>query len=182
MYQHAEVPLDEGISSFFFVCGHCRKGVCVEADRGMMCIISTQRWNAVHRVYPEPEPTDAPKHTPPAVAQDFVEAKTSLRIGNFKAACIMAGSAIETALVEFGAQKGGLKDKIDKLASEHVLTPALAEWAHEVRGIRVDSAHQAERGATVSEADARQAVHFAEMLFYYLYTLPGMIAERRHAA
>lgn len=146
---------------------------------GLMCRPDMLRFEMVAKYYPEPEPTDAPKHTPPAVAQDFVEAKTSLRIGNFKAASIMAGSAIETALVEFGAQKGGLKDKIDKLASEHVLTPALAEWAHEVRGIRVDTAHQAERGATVSEADAQQAVHFAEMLFYYLYTLPGMIEERR---
>ncbi len=122
---------------------------------------------------------DAPPYTPQAVAEDFHEAKFNMLHGNIKSACIMAGSAVETACVQFGAINGGLKEKIKTLLNAGIVTQGLADWAQEIRGVRVDAAHQAEREATLTQRDAEDAVLFAEMLFTYLYTLPAKIAERR---
>ena len=94
----------------------------------------------------------------------------------------MAGNAIETALIEHGANGGGLKDKIDSLAKRNVITQSLADWAHELKSIRNDAAHHAEKGTVLERKDAEDAVQFAEMLFLYLYTLPGMVAARREKA
>lgn len=91
----------------------------------------------------------------------------------------MAGSSIETACVQFGAVDGGLKGKIRKLHDDGIITQSLADWAQELREIRVDAAHQAERESVITKEDAEQAVYFAEMLFTYLYKLPKMIEERR---
>lgn len=167
---------------YFFTCGSCFEGVCGKSSDHFTYNPHDLRFHHFNRFYPEPNEVDAPNYTPDSVASDYIEAKTSLQHGNIKAACIMAGNAIETALIEHGATGGGLKDKIDSLAKAYVITPSLAEWAHEIKGIRNEAAHHAERGTTPEKKDAEDAVQFAEMLFLYLYTLPGMVADRRKKA
>lgn len=78
-----------------------------------------------------------------------------------------------------GAVKGGLRDKIRFMAQEHIITPALEEWAEEIKNIGNDAAHAAERRSDLTLEDARDAINFLEMLLTYLYSLPEMIAERR---
>lgn len=157
-------------------CGHCGNPVVAI----FASPISEERktgFGQILHYYPEPQSEDAPPYTPQKVARDFEEAKFSLIHGKYKSACIMAGSAIETACVQFGAIDGGLKGKVNKLRKDGIITQSLADWAQEIREIRIDAAHEAEREAKVTREDAEQAVYFAEMLFRYLYTLPGMIKE-----
>lgn len=166
----------------FLRCGHCGNPVVAIFTSH----ISEERkaeFAQILRYYPEPQSEDAPPFTPPKIASDFEEAKFNLIHGKYKAACIMAGSAIETACVQFGETgRNGLADKINKLQAKGVITQSLADWAREIRAIRVNAAHEAEREAEITREDAEQAVYFAEMLFRYLYTLPGMIEERRKKA
>ena len=162
----------------FWKCSNCGKGVCGESNyslgRGEF------HFEKFFETYPVPSKSSAPKFTPDDIASDFYEAKTSLNHGNFKAACMMARSTVETAVVSMGATKGGLKGKIKELADKNIITQSLAEWADEVKEIGNDATHMAERGSSPpTQADAEDAVRFTEMLLMYMFTLPGMIAERR---
>lgn len=159
-------------------CGHCNSPI-VATIHGLIVEGRKIRFSDIISYYPQPDTENAPKYTPPPVAKDFEEAKFNLIHGQYKSACIMSGSAIETACVKAGAVDGGLKEKIKKLHKDGIITQSLADWAQELREIRVDAAHQAERESEITKEDAEQAVYFAEMLFTYLYTLPALIGERR---
>ncbi|MBD5417341.1 MAG: DUF4145 domain-containing protein [Desulfovibrio sp.] len=160
------------------MCGHCQSPV-VAAFRGPLLEGRRIKFSDISGYFPHPDRDKAPEYTPEPVAKDFEEAKFNLIHGKYKSACIMAGSSIETACVQFGAVDGGLKGKIRKLHDDGIITQSLADWAQELREIRVDAAHQAERESVITKEDAEQAVYFAEMLFTYLYKLPKMIEERR---
>ena len=166
-------------SNVFLQCNNCGMGVCGVVPNVRDDLAQRAEFEEYSCIFPEPQSTKAPSFTPPDVASDYLEAATSFRHGNIKSACIMAGSAIETAAVLFGAKHGGLKDKIKYLADNHIITPALAEWATEIKDIRVDAAHAAEKKVELTRKDAADAVNFTEMFLIYLFTLPGMVAERR---
>ena len=173
---------DKNMVSVFLTCGHCGRCVCAEAPLDHQFSTGEYKnitYETFTRIFPEPISNDAPQYTPKNVADDFKEAKFCMSHGSIKSACIMAGSALETACVQFGATSGGLKQKIDKLLADGVISRSLAEWAQEIRGIRIDAAHHAERNSTVTQSDAEEAVYFTEMVLTYLYTLPGRIAARR---
>lgn len=160
----------------FWQCSNCGKGACGESP-----------WHAIEGrfdfekftdFYPRFEPVEAPKGTPEDVANAFMTAKKNLKSGqhgDYEAACIMARRSVELAVKGAGGEGHSLKAKIDDLEARRIISPALREWAHEVRDIGNDGAHE----AAVTQQDAEQAVYFAEMLFTYLYTLPEMIEERR---
>lgn len=169
-----------GIYQSFWRCNNCDKSVVGEITRQPVYKGTAYELGDFLNIYPEPKPIEAPKGTPDDVADDYKEALRGLRVGNIKSSCIMAGSAVETACVHCGATDGGLKQKIAKLRAEGIVTKSLADWADEIRSIRIDAAHHADRGAQVTREDAEEAVAFAEMLFTYLYTLPGMIDARRN--
>ena len=168
----------------FWICGGCTHAVIIESawidtsgKRDMAGDVLVLPKNKT--VIPAPPACDAPRGTPDDIAADFREAKSCLFHKNIKAACILARSALETTAVRQGAVKGGLRDKIRFMAREHIITPALAEWAEEIKDIGNDAAHAAERRSDLTLEDARDAINFLEMLLTYLYSLPDMIAERR---
>ena len=158
----------------FWRCGNCGRGVCIES-LGINFHSQNPIVNLMN-MYPNSATFDAPEHTPENIAGDYKTAKKNLLGNEYKAASIMARTALEAAVKEFDARGVNLKQKIDNLAEQHVITQSLAEWAHEIRDIGNDAAHES---SPISQADAEQAVYFAEMLFTYLFTLPGMIEERR---
>ena len=162
----------------FWICSSCEKGVCGESrfalpERGRF------DYSEFTEIYPAPSPNIAPEFTPEQVASDFIEAVSGLKNGNYKSASLMARTSLETAVNLFSAQGANLKQKIDNLAGRNIITAALSEWAHEIRDIGNEAAHDA---GPINEDDARAAVDFAEMLYTYLFTLPRRIAKRRHSA
>ena len=161
----------------FWQCSECGKGVCGESRFPLPVYGSFAYFNFIE-TYPAPPPNVAPEFTPEQVASDFIEAVSSLKNRNYKAASLMARTSLETAMNLFNAQGANLKQKIDDLAARHVITAALSEWAHEIRSIGNEAAHDS---GTIEEKDARAAVEFAEMLYTYLFTLPERIARRRRS-
>jgi predicted metal-binding protein len=163
----------------FWKCGHCGGGVCGESGYSLT---SNEIFDAYlfSRIYPEAKPLEAPQYTPENIAKSYKTAVKNLRNGgddsDYEAAVLMARKALEAACNFFNAQGFNLKQKINYLAEHRVITPALAEWAHEIRDIGNEAAHES---GPFTKVDAEQTVYFAEMLFTYLFTLPGMIAERR---
>ena len=159
----------------FWRCSNCGKGVCGESESMFGAPKGVFGYDQFSDMYPKPYSNTAPDHTPDRVAADFREAVSSLKNSNCTAASLMARRAVERAAKTLGAKGGGLKDLIEFLEKRNLITQTLAAWAYEIRDIGVTAAHK----DAITEKDARDAVNFAEMLFVYLFELPGRITERR---
>lgn len=166
-----------------WVCPLCYSAVCtetykkpVEGDNGF----NDSFFHNV-KIYPSIEDLDAPDGTPGNVADAYRAALVNLKTegpGFWEAAAIMARRSIELAIAGIdGVKKGSLKSMIDEMGAKGLLTKAMVDWANEVRIIGNEGAH--ENGLT--REDAEQAVYFAEMLFTYIFKLPGMLEKRRLA-
>ncbi|WP_249333895.1 DUF4145 domain-containing protein [Comamonas sp. PE63] len=138
----------------------------------------------LEKVWPTLPPIDAPQSTPEKVARSFVEAAKSRRSGLWNAACGSYRRCMELALKEFApdVEAWKLEKRIDKLAAEHRITPALQTWAHE---LRLDGNEALHGDDDATEDMAEQMHHLTYFLLTYLYTLPNQIEEvrvRREAA
>ena len=132
------------------------------------------------RVYPELQELTVPQNTPENIARNYKTALRNLDSGadaDFEAAGILVRKALETAVNESNAQGANLKQKIDNLADNLIITRHMQQWAHEIRVIGNEAAHE---DTPLTREDAVDAVNFTEMLLTYLFTLPGMIEERRN--
>ena len=91
---------------------------------------------------------------------------------NYDAAGTMFRTALEAGLKEkFPAIGGMLNQRIQQAATNHGLTPDLAEWADRIRLDANPAAHDDE----FSKEDAENLHAFTELVFMYLFTLPGML-------
>lgn len=126
--------------------------------------------------YPPPATPNAPDHLPPNVEAYFLEAAANVKTGP-NAAGAMLRKTIDVALKHMDPDlTGKLVTRIDKAAKSGKLTPQLAEWAHHVRLEGNDAVHD-DDPFTVEEAAALHK--FTELVLMYLFTLPGMLEERR---
>lgn len=161
----------DGIKSLFLHCKNC--GRCVVAEMKDSIELQPVFDNFTH-LYPELFPTDIPQFLPEKVESQFIQAKHSLQVNYYEAACIMARRCIETVCTYFNAEGNNLYSKIDNLQTRGLLTQALTDWAHEIRDIGNDATHD-----NITKQDANDAVYFSEMLLIYLYTLPEKIRQRK---
>ena len=76
------------------------------------------------------------------------------------------------------AGKGSLEKRIDNLPESTGITAAMKEWAHQIRHLGNDAAHE-DDPFSPEEANALQS--FTELFLTYAFTLPGMLAARRAA-
>lgn len=126
--------------------------------------------------YPPPTTPDAPDHLPPNVKEFFLEAAANVKTGP-NAAGAMLRKSIDVALKHMDpALTGKMIARIDKAAKSGKLTPELAKWAHHVRLEGNDAVHD-DDPFTAEEAEA--LFEFTELVLMYLFTLPGMLKERR---
>lgn len=93
------------------------------------------------------------------------------------AAAVMAGSAVDAMLKDKKYEKGSLYERIDKAVEEHLLTPAMGDWAHWVRLGSNRPRHADKDKPHISPEEARQAVEFADALGQFLYVLSSRISK-----
>lgn len=98
------------------------------------------------------------------------------------AAAVMAGSAVDAMLKELGYTDGSLYSRIDHAVSDHVLTDAMGNWAHEVRLGSNRPRHADEDEPHVTDEQAQQSVEFAEALGEFLFVLTARIERGINAA
>lgn len=130
--------------------------------------------------YPKRVPKADPA-VPEKVASDFVEAHKCFDVGALRACTTMCRRAVQAVALDQGGQGDTLFKQVEDLAGRHVITPALAEWAHQARAIGVAGAH-ADVPSDVNEEDAAAALKFTESLIEYVYVMPATIAARRGQA
>ncbi len=100
--------------------------------------------------------------------------------GNEEASGTMYRMALDVSLKFVASDlKGTLAARIDALVAKNLLTPSLGEWAHQIRLLGNDTAHEAEAPSRDELASLRS---FSDMVLRYLFTLPKLVAMRKSVA
>ncbi len=166
-------------SDLFAQCAYCNRGIIAgfstlkeDSDLGR----HIRQGGLPDSIVPAPPSLDAPPHTPDSAARFFKQGRDNMS-GNWDAAGTMFRSALEAALKDkFPDLSGTLFERIQKAAEHNALTPDLAEWAHE---IRIEGNQAAHEDQPYQREDAERLEAFTDMVFRYLFTLPGMLQERK---
>ena len=128
--------------------------------------------------YPKPTVPEAPEHLPENVQIYYLEA-----VANVKTSPNAAGAMFRTALEEglktihsSAKKKETLQNRIDSAAAAGRITQDLAKWSHQVR---VEGNNAVHADAPFTREEAKNLHRFTELVMMYLFTLPGMLKERR---
>lgn len=172
--------------NMMFNCNHCQRAVVlyVETHDGQpprdVSIDSRiyQHNFASMDIQPHIEPIEAPYHCPNNVSESFIKAEQTLRLNFFDTAAIMARKALELAIKDISpdSERVALFNRIEKLSSEGKITPALKEWAQQIRDVGNDAAHETDE---VTKQEAEQTVSFVKYFLIYIYTLPKQVEIAR---
>ena len=90
-------------------------------------------------------------------------------------AILLAASSVDAMLKEKKYIDGSLNTRIDKAAKEHVITDAMAEWAHKIRLDANDQRHADQKAPLPTEEEARQCLDFAVALGQFMFVLPTRV-------
>lgn len=141
-------------------------------------------WDVIS-ISPENRPPDVPKYLPETVGKFFYQAISAARRNDMPdTAVIMCRRTLEAAIQDHGETNGWLATRIKNLADKGKITPSLADWAHHIRELGNEAAHDL---APLPEGKdglsrARSLVEFTRLVLMYLYTLPGMVGEAKAKA
>lgn len=129
-------------------------------------------------VWPKPPMPAAPSSLPASVERAFIQAEKNLAMPDCEeAAATMYRRSLDLGLKEcFPEEKGTLDAKLKRLVKEKKLPEAVGDWAHEVRVIGNDGAHDLDG---VSREDLLDARNFIDTVLKYLFTLPAQITARK---
>lgn len=131
----------------------------------------------VIRTWPEGTPISCPEHTPDRPKNLYLQGLDNLRRQNWDAAGMAFRTSLDQALRRLHPEgKGTLALRIDSLPSEIGVTPSMKEWAHEIRTLGNEAAHEDE---PFDEESTKDLQSFTEVFLMYAFTLPGMLAARR---
>lgn len=95
---------------------------------------------------------------------------------------MLAASAVDAMLKHKGYTKGSLNSRIDNAAEDHLITTAMAEWAHEVRLDANEQRHADDEAPLPGPQEARLSTEFAIALGDFLFVFPDRVAEGRRKA
>ena len=152
-------------------------------------------------VHPKPQPLDIPKHLPEEIAVHYREAVDTLRHRNFIAAGMVfrkvlqlattalatdvkratdvedEGSKTESIADWFRRKKLKLGQRVDALADQNLITPAMRDWADQIRIDGNEATHGEEKPFT--QTDSEQMKAFTEVFLMYAFTLPESVKLAR---
>ena len=128
--------------------------------------------------YPKSKVSTAPKYLPNNINKFFLQSATSLKSGNLDASSMMSRKVLEVAVKTLNLEgKGSLYKRIEELSKLGKITEELKDWAHIIRDDGNEASHEEE---PVTEEFASELLSFTEMFLMYTFTMPGMVASRRH--
>lgn len=130
---------------------------------------------AILEVYPSIPKEDLPADVPTKVLKQFSEGCEVLKASPNGAAALFR-RCLEIGLREIDPNltARSLQARIDKLADDHKVTPALKDWAHR---LRLDGNEAVHGDDDVDEAQAIQMRELTRYLLLYLFTLPAQIKK-----
>jgi len=175
-----------------FKCNKCQGGLVVEyhfrtnhghASPGVTNVDPSTVGFSPVKYYPGRMPPSMPAFTPEPLDRYFQQAIDALQGDSPDASGAMSRKVIDVStqklLGEDAKKFGTIQKRIDELASRHILTPDLQEWAHVIRLEGNDASHD-EDPYTIAEAD--ELLSFVELYLTYVYAMPGRLKARRERA
>jgi hypothetical protein len=146
----------------FYVCSTCG---------GVVTASSVALNSGVQQIFPKNESVD--EAIPKTARAYLTQAMQSLHAP--AGVVMLAASAVDSMLKEKNYKTGSLYNRIEKAASEHVITGDMAKWAHEVRLDANDQRHADEAVQLPTETDARKCIDFAKALGEFMFVLPSRV-------
>lgn len=138
---------------------------------GIVTAWAVESGRTVEEVFPSSPGVDP---TIPSPAKEYLQqGLESLHVP--AGAVMLAASAVDAMLKVKGYKEGWLYERIDKAAQDHLITPEMAKWAHEVRLDANDPRHADEKTPLPDGTGARKAVDFAQALAQFLFVLPARV-------
>ncbi len=155
-------------------------------------------------VHPKPQPMVAPEHVSEEIAYEYIAGVDSLRRATemrnnpsqaaalataagmmFRKVLLRATTALATQVKledktladQFRRKNLKLEPRINKLADHHLITPAMRDWAHQIR----DDGNEANHGEdeVFEQSDAKQMQAFTELFLVYAFTMPERVRLAR---
>lgn len=90
---------------------------------------------------------------------------------------MLAASSVDAMLKSSGYVEGSLYSRIEKAATNHLITTQMATWAHDVRLDANDHRHADEDAPLPTKADAQRAIDFAKALGMFMFVLPARVTR-----
>ena len=153
-----------------YVCASCGGAILVSTKRDpQRNIINSE----IEEILPAPVQLS---DTIPETARRFLaQAQESLHAPD--GAVMLAASAVDALLKAKEYREGSLYARIKKAVDDHVLTPDMGLWAHQVRLEANNPRHADDEEPHASEIAARQSVEFALALANFLFELPTRVTR-----
>lgn len=145
-----------------YCCGRC----------GGLVIAWSHSWGTAVQAY-FPMPTSIKEDIPDRPRVYLQQALESLHAP--AGAVMLAAAAVDSMLKLKGYSDGTLCSRIDKAASEHLLTKEMALWAHEIRLDANAQRHADEKVELPTEDEAKRTTDFALALAEFLFVLPSRV-------
>lgn len=90
-------------------------------------------------------------------------------------AVMLAASSVDAMLKEKGYVEGSLYFRIDKASDDHLITTAMATWAHRVRLDANEQRHAETTASLPTPEDAKRSIQFTKALAEFLFVLPALV-------
>jgi hypothetical protein len=119
-------------------------------------------------LYPPPTRTSF-EGIPDPVKRAYQQALRCYSSSSFDACALMCRRSLEALCKAFGLNNGTLQDKLEKLAEQRTIEARLVDWAHGIRIVGNEAAHDTD--TELSKEDAKDALDFTEALLTYVFVL-----------
>lgn len=159
------VAAGDGGWVFALQCGSC----------GLLTVVQASKFLTVVNTWPKPKTysMDIPERARESLA-DAHDALATPRLS-----IIGSATAVDWMLKEKGYKTGNLHKRIEQAAADHLITPDMKDWAHEVRLEANNERHADDELPKPTLEDAQRVLKFAEALAELLFELPARVARGR---
>ncbi|CAN7160569.1 DUF4145 domain-containing protein [Paraburkholderia hospita] len=150
-----------------FVCSIC--GGCVMAA-----------WNESGVCEIWPDSTGFSEDIPEEPRDFLVQAAETLN--SPRASVVTSAGAVDAMLKARALESGTLYKRIDEAVEKGLLTPDMAEWAHDVRLDANDQRHADLKAIPPTIEDAKRCLEFAKALADIMFVLPARVTRGKTRA
>jgi hypothetical protein len=151
---------------YIYVCSRCG---------GIVTACSSHANSTILQLFPENVTVD---ETIPQKAKAYLE--QAIQSLHAPAGSVMlTASSVDAMLKQRGYLEGSLYSRIDKAATDHLITKEMAEWAHGIRLEANDQRHADIDAPLPNMDDAQRCIDFATTLAQVLFVLPARVQRGR---
>lgn len=108
------------------------------------------------------------EHVPAVAQKAYEQAVRALSTGLYEASTLMCRKTLEAVCKLKGASGRTLYERLSALKEQGVIDARLIDWAHEIRAVGNDAAHDSD--GDVSVEDARDVLDFTEAILLYVFS------------